>query len=128
MKILFCSKQLAMRLLITAMFFIGIFAKIQAQPCNTPAAGFSCEDAPILCKLSDLDGYCTTLPDFPNPTGPNPLCSNGGGGVFWADAIRVQPDCATVLLHGSAVEHGGEFNWRRAAGDLAKVFAIAFLE
>lgn len=38
-----------------------------------------------MCQASDLDGYCTTLPDFPNPNGPNPICENGGvpNNVIW---------------------------------------------
>ncbi len=49
-----------------------------AQPCNSIPVGYTCENAPIICNLNDLDGFCTTLPDFSNPVGPNPLCTNGG--------------------------------------------------
>lgn len=59
-------------------FLTFMSTRIFSQVCNTPPASLDCENAPILCTISDLDGYCTTLPDFPNPTGPNPICSNGG--------------------------------------------------
>ncbi len=49
------------------------------------------------------------------------------GGLFWADARRMQPDGAAFLLHGSAMEHGGEFDRRRAVGDSAEILAVAFL-
>lgn len=85
MKTLFCFNQFALRLLFTAMFFLSFFAKFQAQPCNTPIASLSCDEVFVSCQPGDLDGYCTTLPDFPNPNGPNPICENGGApnNVIW---------------------------------------------
>ena len=47
-----------------------------SQTCNIPfPPGLTCEDAPIFCNLNELNGYCTTMLDFYNPTGPDPLCN-----------------------------------------------------
>ncbi|HMG16878.1 MAG TPA: hypothetical protein VK590_15585, partial [Saprospiraceae bacterium] len=54
---------------------------IWSQPCDFPPSSLDCENAPVLCDINDLDGYCTTLPAFTNATGPSPLCSISGGGV-----------------------------------------------
>ncbi|HMG14404.1 MAG TPA: hypothetical protein VK590_03085, partial [Saprospiraceae bacterium] len=58
-----------------------IILQAQPNPCNSPQAGLDCESAPVLCDINSLNGYCTTLPDFANPTGPSPLCATNGGGV-----------------------------------------------
>jgi hypothetical protein len=47
--------------------------------------------------------------------------------IILADARRMQPDRAAFLLYGSAVEHGGVFDRRRAVGDSAEILAVAFL-
>ncbi len=38
----------------------------------------TCTDAEVnpICDIQELDGYCSILPSFNNPTGPNPLCGN----------------------------------------------------
>lgn len=57
--------------------FFSVFS-LKAQPCNSPQAGLTCEEAPVICDINSLDGWCTILPDFPNPTGPSPLCNGVG--------------------------------------------------
>ncbi len=73
------TKGMIKRLLILLTGFI-LSSDLWSQPmgCNNPMAGLTCEEAPVLCDINTLDGYCTTLPDFNNPTGPSPLCNGVG--------------------------------------------------
>jgi len=61
-------------LLVLIIFLLGTIY-LNAQPCDFPPSSLDCEDAPVICNIYDLDGYCTSLPDFPNPSGPMPFCN-----------------------------------------------------
>lgn len=63
--------------LIVSFLFLSVFS-LNAQPCNTIQIGLTCDEAAVLCNIMDLNGYCTKLPDFSNPTGPSPLCNGVG--------------------------------------------------
>ena len=82
--------------------------RLNAQ-CNSVPAGLTCEEAPVLCDLNDLDGYCTTLPDFPNPTGPNPLCSNGGvsNNTIWFGFIAGTTNYNLNIIPANCTNVGG---------------------
>lgn len=82
--------------------------RLSAQ-CNSVPAGLTCEEAPVLCDLNDLDGYCTTLPDFPNPTGPNPLCSNGGvsNNTIWFGFIAGTTNYNLNIIPANCTNVGG---------------------
>lgn len=43
-----------------------------------PAPALACEDAPVFCALSELNGYRCSNPQNANPSGPSPLCPEGG--------------------------------------------------
>ena len=77
--------------------------------CNAVPAGYTCEEAPVLCNLNDLDGYCTTLPDFPNPTGPNPLCGNGGvpNNTIWFGFIAGTTNYNLNIIPSNCTNVGG---------------------
>lgn len=47
------------------------------QICN-PQASNTCEGAPVLCGLNELNGYSCRNPPPPNTAGPTPLCPGGG--------------------------------------------------
>lgn len=49
-----------------------------SQPCDTPPFVRFCEEAPILCSIDELNGYCLAMEPIINGAGPNPLCSQGG--------------------------------------------------
>lgn len=92
--------------------FIFIFSSLALNvfgQCNSIPAAYNCEDAPILCNLNDLDGYCTTLPDFPNPTGPNPLCSNGGvpNNTIWFGFIAGTTNYNLNIIPSNCTDAGG---------------------
>ena len=55
--------------------FILIGSTFLYSQCDIPTAELTCEEAPVLCNIMDLDGYCTTMPMFSNPSGPSPLCN-----------------------------------------------------
>lgn len=49
----------------------------QCVPNPNPTPGLDCGTAPYLC-CGEIDNFSGSLPTFNNPTGNNPLCSNGG--------------------------------------------------
>ncbi|MBP6185432.1 MAG: hypothetical protein KA479_10860 [Saprospiraceae bacterium] len=51
---------------------------VSRDECNTPAATDNCENAPILCTINILDGYCTSMVPELTYNAPNPLCGAGG--------------------------------------------------
>jgi hypothetical protein len=51
---------------------------VSRDECNSPAATDNCENAPILCSMDVLDGYCTSMMIEFTGNGPNPLCAAGG--------------------------------------------------
>lgn len=101
---------------LTILFIVLFGTFLQAQ-CNFPPSQLTCEEVQqnnaVLCNINDLDGYCTTLPDFPNPTGPNPLCQSNGGGVanntIWfgfiagtpSMSLSVKPENCTIVGGGN---------------------------
>ena len=86
-----------------------------AQPCNNPPSQYNCEDVQafnaVLCNINDLDGYCTTLPDFPNPTGPSPLCQSNGGGVanntIWFGFVAGTSTMSLQVIPANCTDAGG---------------------
>ncbi len=86
-----------------------------AQPCNNPPSQYNCEDVQannaVLCNINDLDGYCTTLPDFPNPTGPAPLCQSNGGGVanntIWFGFVAGTTSMSLQVIPQNCTDAGG---------------------
>lgn len=43
-----------------------------------PEPALECEDAPVFCTLNELDGFRCSNPQIANPSGPSPLCPEGG--------------------------------------------------
>lgn len=101
--------------LLSFLFLIGFNILLKAQPCNNPPSQYTCEEVmannAVLCNINDLDGYCTTLPDFPNPTGPNPLCSSNGGGVanntIWFGFIAGTTNMSLQVIPANCTIVGG---------------------
>ncbi len=95
-------------IILTSLYMVDI----KSQPCNVPLPGLDCESAPIFCSLSELDGYCTSLPDFPNPTGTNPLCYFGGGGVpnntIWFGFIAGAPYMSLNIIPANCSNPGSQ--------------------
>jgi hypothetical protein len=44
----------------------------------TPPSHNNCEDAPVLCSLTELNGFSCTLSSVSNTTGCMPICPSGG--------------------------------------------------
>jgi len=96
--------------------FIALFVtaalQLKAQPCDIPPSALECDGAPILCNINDLDGYCTTLPDFVNATGPNPLCSSNGGGVsnntIWFGFVAWATNMSLSIIPSNCTSVGGQ--------------------
>jgi hypothetical protein len=44
----------------------------------TPPSHTNCEDAPVLCSLTELNGFSCTLSSVSNTTGCMPICPSGG--------------------------------------------------
>ena len=64
-------------MLLLGAFSLFHFSSLLAQ-CDIPPSTDNCENAPILCAIDDINGYCTSM--SPNLTfnAPNPLCAQGG--------------------------------------------------
>ncbi len=84
--------------------------------CNTPPSQLNCDDVEInnavLCDVTDLNGYCTTLPDFWNPTGPSPLCPQNGGGsaqnTIWFGFIAGTSTMSLEVIPANCTLVGGQ--------------------
>lgn len=105
-----------MKTMLQTIAAIFILVSIQSQAlfgqCNKPfKPGNSCETAPVICSVGDLDGYCTTLQDVVNPSGPNPLCLSNGGGVpnntAWIGFVAGSSNMAIELIPGNCLDVGG---------------------
>ncbi len=100
-----------LRHLLTLSFLLILKLSMVKAQCNAIPAGLNCDEAPVLCNLADLDGYCTTLPDYPNPTGPNPLCSMSGGGVpnntIWFGFIAGTTNYSLNIIPSNCTTVGG---------------------
>jgi len=84
---------------------------LKAQPCGFPVAGFDCESAPVLCDIADLDGYCTSLPDFVNATGPSPLCNGAGvpNNTIWFGFVAGSTFFNVNIIPANCTNAGGQF-------------------
>lgn len=49
-----------------------------ACTCQTLEPGISCEEAPLICDLAELDEYCLSMHSEMTGNGPFPLCGEGG--------------------------------------------------
>ncbi|MBX7063940.1 MAG: T9SS type A sorting domain-containing protein [Saprospiraceae bacterium] len=99
---------------ITSIFYIQVCAFAQ---CNDPfEPGLNCETAPVFCFTQDLDGYCTKLPDFSNPTAPIPMCSGSGGGVpnnsLWLGFVAASNNMDLLLLADNCTSAAGSFGFQ----------------
>lgn len=80
----------------------------------TPASADNCEDANVLCSLSEVNGYTCMNTDYSNPTGCSPLCPSGGGAHntgWWAFVTNGGNVCITLTfanctVNGTGVQFG----------------------
>ncbi|HNE64361.1 MAG TPA: gliding motility-associated C-terminal domain-containing protein [Saprospiraceae bacterium] len=104
-----------LKYLLGFLFFLSFQVAVFAQPCNVPPSQYNCSDVmafdAVLCNINDLDGYCTTMPDFPNPTGPSPLCNSNGGGVanntIWFGFIAGTSSMTLQVIPANCTDVGG---------------------
>jgi hypothetical protein len=77
---LFCknyiSKIISLRFIFLS-FSLILTLPAYGQVC-VPQAADDCVDAPVLCGLTELNGYSCRNPPPPNLSGPTPLCPGGG--------------------------------------------------
>ena len=93
-------------------FFSFYTSRIVAQ-CTPPAADL-CEDANVLCSLSEVNGYCCSNPDYSNPTGCSPLCPSGGAPhntSWWAfvtqgGSVTISITFSNCSVNGTGVQMG----------------------
>jgi hypothetical protein len=64
------------KVIFTVLFLLDFIGNVASQ--CTPPVTDKCEDAFVLCSLSELNGYCCSNTDYTNPTGCTPLCPSGG--------------------------------------------------
>ncbi|MBK9272564.1 MAG: gliding motility-associated C-terminal domain-containing protein [Saprospiraceae bacterium] len=80
----------------------------------TPPSADECEDASVLCSLSEVNGYCCQNTNYSNPTGCSPLCPSGGAPHntgWWAfvtqgGAVSITITFSNCSVNGTGVQMG----------------------
>ncbi|MEP7196874.1 MAG: hypothetical protein ABI851_10155, partial [Saprospiraceae bacterium] len=92
-------------------FFIFYFYNInQLFSQCTPASADNCEDANVLCSLTEVNGYTCKNTDYNNPTGCAPLCPNGYAAQntgWWAFVTNGGNVCITLTFSNCSVNMQG---------------------
>lgn len=93
-------------LLFIAMNILSGHAGAQCEP----QAALNCEDAPVLCNLSELHGYSCRNPPPPNLAGPTPLCPNGGvpNNMSWWAFVAGSPVTTLQISATNCTTVGGQ--------------------
>lgn len=95
--------------LLCLVYFIGNLA----SQCVPPKSE-KCEDAYFFCSLSEVNGYCCSNVDYPNPTGCSPLCPSGGAPHntgWWAfvtqgGSFNISISFSNCSVNGTGVQMG----------------------
>lgn len=71
--------MIRLKYFLSLLFASSLAWSVSAQPCDIPPSSETCEEAPILCAVDEINGYCTTMsPNGGGQNGPSPLCPQGG--------------------------------------------------
>lgn len=95
---------------LVSIFFINLIILNYVQSQCVPPSTDNCEDANVLCSLSEVNGYSCQNPDYSNPTGCSPLCPTGGGAhntSWWAFVTSGGNVCITLTFSNCTVNNTG---------------------
>ncbi|MBK9270411.1 MAG: T9SS type A sorting domain-containing protein [Saprospiraceae bacterium] len=90
------------------------FMTVQLNAQCTPPSADECDQANVLCSLSEVNGYCCQNTDYSNPTGCSPLCPSGGAPHntgWWAfvtqgGTVNITITFSNCTVNGTGVQMG----------------------
>jgi len=86
------------------------FITVQLNAQCTPPSSDDCDDANVLCSLSEVNGYCCINTEYSNPTGCSPLCPSGGAPhntSWWAFVTQGGQVSITISFSNCSVNNQG---------------------
>jgi len=96
------------------MLLFSVCKNLSGQATCQPEPGLTCDLAPVICLLADLNGYCCNNINVSNPTGCSPLCPSGGAPhntSWWAftgikGTAEIKITFSNCSVNGTGVQMG----------------------